>query len=89
MEDWISSGRIADAILLLMLAEGAALTIFYRALGRGPDPKRVWTNLLAGAALVLALRSALNGEGWQMIAVWLSAGLAAHAADLYVRWRSD
>lgn len=89
MEEWFSSGRIAEAILVLMLAEGLAFTALYRATGHGPSPKSVWTNLLAGAALVLALRSALAGDGWQMTALWLTAGLVAHAADMYVRWRND
>lgn len=88
MQELFASGRIADAILILMVVEGVALTLMFRASGRGPDPVRVWSNLLPGAALVLALRSALSGDGWQLIALWLTAGLAAHAADLYLRWRS-
>jgi hypothetical protein len=45
--------------------------------------------MLAGAGLLLALRAALTGAAWHMIAAWLLAGLAAHLFDLYLRrpWR--
>jgi hypothetical protein len=44
-------------------------------------------NLLAGACLLMALRSALSGSGWAWIAAWLFAALVAHLADLARRWR--
>jgi hypothetical protein len=88
MQSWFASGWIADVVLLLMLTEGVLLAIFYRVTAMGPSPRLVWSNLLAGAALVMALRSALVGEGWQMTAVWLIVALAAHGFDLYLKLRN-
>ncbi len=87
MADLITSGSIASVILALMLVEGVALTALHFTKGLGPPPLLVWSNLLAGAAFVLALRSALTGAPWQIIAVWLAASLVAHVIDLFVRWR--
>lgn len=81
-----ASGRIVDAILLLMLLEFLAL-LLWRAAGRvGPHPLDVLPYLLSGAALMVALRMALTGAGWQSIATCLLAAFAAHLLDLYRRW---
>lgn len=87
MENLFATGQIADVVLALMVLEGIALTALYRAKGIGMTPRAVWTNLAAGAALFLALRSALVGAHWHVTAGFLVAGLLAHAADLAVRWQ--
>lgn len=87
MEQLFSSGQIVDAVLVLMLLEGLALTLLFRAKRIGIAPKTLWINLAAGAALFLALRSALAGDHWHVTAAFLVAGLLAHAADLAVRWQ--
>ena len=46
-------------------------------------------NLASGAALMLALRAALIGTAWPGIAVWLAAALAAHLAEMVIRFRRD
>lgn len=38
--------------------------------------------LLPGALILLAVRAALTGSGWPMVALWLALSLPAHAADL-------
>lgn len=81
-----ASGRIIDAVLLLMLLEGALLLGLRARTGRGVAPKTLLTNLAAGAALMLALRAALTGAPWTTTAAFLAAALAAHLADLFVRW---
>jgi hypothetical protein len=43
-------------------------------------------SLAAGAALLLALRSALAGQAWEGVALWLIVALAAHVLDLKLRW---
>lgn len=80
------SGRIVDLILGMMLLEALALGIWRRRTGRGVPLPGLLTNLAAGACLLLALRAALGGDGWEMVAVWLGAGLATHVADLRGRW---
>ncbi|MFM8745788.1 MAG: hypothetical protein ACKOED_03870 [Aestuariivirga sp.] len=42
-------------------------------------------NGLAGAALVLAMQSALRGAGWLFVASYLLAGLLAHLVDVVLR----
>lgn len=81
------SGRIVDLILVLVAVEGAALIVARRITARGPSPTQILANLSAGAALLLATRSALAGEAWTLTAAWLGAALLAHAWDLMARWR--
>ncbi len=83
----LSSGRLFDLILLGMLLEGAALLLYRRRTGRGPSPRAYVANLLAGAFLLLALRGALTGAGAGPIAIALAGALAAHVADMALRWR--
>ena len=74
-------------ILVLIAIEAAALLIWRRLTGNGPAV--VLSNLLAGAALLLAMRLALSGEAPPLVGLALLAGLAAHLADLRARWRWD
>jgi hypothetical protein len=87
LEQLFSSGAIVYVVLLLMVVEGIVLTLLNRTSAIGPSPKLVWSNLLAGAALVMALQTALLHQTWHLTAVWLAAALAAHVFDLYVKWR--
>ncbi|MCT8266077.1 hypothetical protein NYQ83_02225 [Afifella sp. JA880] len=87
MAGLIESGRIADLILLLVLAEAVGLVYFYRRTGRGVRPLDLLVNLAAGATLILALRAALVGAEWQVIAFFLTLAGLAHLGDLVRRWR--
>lgn len=80
MTGWI------DGILLLMLVEGVGLVLWRQRTGRGP--RAIWPNLLAGAALLLAMRLALTGEALAWVGLALLAGLAAHLLDLRSRWKA-
>ena len=87
MAEFFASGRMVDAILLLMLAEAVRLTILRQRYGRGPATLPLLCFLVAGAALMLALRAALTGAAWKSVAGWLVLAFAAHGADLALRWR--
>lgn len=87
MQELFATGRIADIVLVLMLLEGIALTALYRTRHIGIDTVSLWINLAAGAALFLALKSALTHQEWTTTAAYLVAGLIAHVADLAARWR--
>lgn len=71
-----------------MLAETFAL-LGYRRLsrGRGVAPKSLLANMAAGSCLLLALRAALTGAEWGLVAGCLLAGLIAHLVDLSIRWQ--
>lgn len=88
MSAWFASGRIVDLILLLMLAEGAALWLWYRRRASGLAPADLLINLASGMSLLLALRAALTGLGWHWIALALIAALCCHVADLRRRWQA-
>ena len=86
LASWFASGRIVDGILLLVAAE--ALILAWLSRRGGPPLPSLLTNLASGAALMLALRAALVGAGWIVIAGWMLAGLVAHLADLGLRVRA-
>lgn len=81
-----ASGRIVDFILLLVLAEAVGLVALHRATGHGPAPGALLPNLAAGACLLLALRFALRGAAWPVLALCLLGSLVAHLLDLRDRW---
>ncbi|MCJ2055587.1 hypothetical protein MKL09_03355 [Methylobacterium sp. J-048] len=86
MEALFASGRIVDAILALVVLEALLLAWLARRRGVGLPP--LLANLAAGAALMLALRAALVGSGWPIVAAWMLAGLLAHLTDLGLRFRT-
>lgn len=87
MAGWFASGAVVDAILLLMVLEGALIAILRRRTGTGVPARDLLAMLAAGGCLMLALRAALVGAAWPWIALALSAALVAHLADLVRRWR--
>lgn len=88
MEEIIKSGHVVDIIVALMMLEAAVLYALYRKLGHGIPPAGLFGNLLAGICLLMALRTALTGGDWWLIAFWLAASLAGHLLDLRSRWQS-
>ena len=84
-----ASGRIVDAILVLVALEALVLLGVRARWGRGPAPGALLSNLASGAALMLALRAALTGAAWLSVAAWLAAALAAHIAEMVIRFRRE
>jgi hypothetical protein len=77
-----------DLILALIALEGVGLLVLRRVTGRGPSAGALLPNLLAGAALLVAMRLALTGEAPALVGLALLAGLLAHLADLRGRWNT-
>ncbi len=88
VEQLISSGRIVDLIVCVMIVEGLLLTVLQRRLGFELSLRRIIVMLLAGVFLLLALRVSLQGGSWTWIALWLLAALIAHILDLLSRLSS-
>lgn len=86
MRDLFTSGRIVDAILLLMALEAIALVWLHRRTGLGPSLPAVAAMLGAGLFLLLALRIALTGGAWFFMAAALAGSLVCHLVDLKSRW---
>ena len=85
--DLVTSGAIADLVLIFMLCESVALSLW---LGR----KRAWRRLggilpglAGGALLVLALRAEMTDAGWLIVVACIAAWGVGHAFDLYFRLR--
>lgn len=87
MEWLVRSGHVADVILACLVIEGALLFAWRRYAGRGPGVADILAILLPGAFLVLALRFALTGAAWPLVAAMLVAALVAHLVDLGRRLR--
>ena len=86
LQDMVTSGRIVDLVIAFMALEALALFVYCRCTPLGPAPADIAAMLLAGLCLLLALRAALTGADWLWVAVFLSAALVAHLADLRRRW---
>jgi hypothetical protein len=81
MQALIASGRIVDLILVIMAANSAWLLLARRA--QGWDMREIACTMLPGAFILLALRAALVGEPWTMVAFWLLMSLPAHLYDIW------
>lgn len=86
MKELFSSGQIADAVMLVMALEAAVLIAWNRMTGSGPRPGALLVMLGAGFFLVLALRTALTGGAWEVMAAALAASGVCHVADLKSRF---
>lgn len=87
MADAFASGLVIDVILAVMVLEALALFIYRQRTGKGPTVAETLANLASGACIMLAVRSALTGDVWQITAAWLMAAFASHLADLAIRFR--
>jgi hypothetical protein len=88
MQQLVVSGRIVDLILLLIVLEIAVLGYIRARRGSGIAWRALLPNLIAGAALLLALRAAITGAAWPWTALWLAVAGLAHVADLRTRWEA-
>lgn len=77
MERFVQSGRLADFLLFVLVAEAAWLIVIHRR-----TPLGALSALAPGACLVLALRFALTGAGWLWVIAAVTASLPFHLIDL-------
>ncbi len=80
------SGRIVDLLFGFIVIEVLALVTVRKLSGRGVPAVDLIVSLLAGMALLLALRAALQGAAWPKVAAFLGLALLAHLADVARRW---
>jgi hypothetical protein len=76
MQAYFTSGHAIDVVLAFMAVEALVLIALKR------PPLTVALTILPGAAMMLALRAAMTGGSWQIIALWLTVSLPLHLADL-------
>ncbi len=87
MIEFFSSARVVDLVLVVVSLEVLGISLYWRATGRGIAPTHLLPNLLAGAALVLALRLALSDFSWPWYTACLAVAGIANVTDLRQRWR--
>jgi hypothetical protein len=84
---FFANGRVADLLLVVMAIEFAALTITAPSKARAGRALDLVFTLAPGACLTVALRMALTGASWPWVALWVTAALPFHVADLLRRRR--
>ena len=86
MNEWFSNGRVVDVILVALALECALLVLLTRLGKRRQLDWAGWLpNVVAGGALLVALRFALADASWTWIAAALGLALLGHVADLRQR----
>ena len=86
LSEWVRSGRIVDLILALVLLEALLLWAWRARLPARPQGLDLIGVLAPGVCLLMALRGALTGAVWTVIAGWLAAALLPHLFDLARRF---
>lgn len=76
IEAFFSSGHAADLVLAVLAAEAGWLRL------RGWSWTRIAGLIGPAVFIVLALRAALVGAGWEWVAVLLACSLPLHLMDL-------
>ena len=79
--------HLIDLVIAITVLEGLALALYHWRTGRGMAPRDFVPNLVAGLALMLALRAGQSSAAWHWVAIALLAAGLAHATDLRYRWR--
>ena len=82
---WIETGRLIDAIFVLLIVECAVLVIIGRRIGLARPVVAVTSVLLPGVFLMLAIRFALTDAAPLAVAGALLAALVAHVWDVALR----
>lgn len=80
MQDFFDSGRAADLVIAVLLAE-AAWTAFAARRRTAPAPWGRLLHLASGLSLAVALRVALTGGAWPGVAAAMSAGFVFHLGE--------
>lgn len=85
IEDFVASGHASDLILVVMVFEAIFLGVYLKKRGLSRYIPGFWAALVAGAALVLALRAALTGGSVVVIVVCMGLSFAAHLIELALK----
>jgi RsiW-degrading membrane proteinase PrsW (M82 family) len=88
LQNLIVSGRVVDLVLAVMVVEALLLWFYHRSTGKGLTAVEIIITMLAGVFLLIAMRAALTGGDWTLIAMCLTASFAVHLTDLALRWRT-
>ena len=76
MTEFFASGHAVDVVLAVLLAEALLLKF------RGTSWSEIAGALLPAVLMMIALRAALTGASWPMIAIPLTLAFPVHIYDL-------
>ena len=82
MAELFASGTLIKCIVGLLCAEAAALAILRKRARLVLGYWDIVASLGAGAALLMALESALRGKSWPWLAIWLALAFVLHIVDI-------
>jgi hypothetical protein len=85
MDELVSTGRVVDLILVVVILEWLVFPSWSRRRGRRTSRLGLALASLPGIFLLLALRAALDHADWRWIALFLAASFPAHLVDLWRR----
>jgi len=88
IEQALQSGQIVDFILMIVIVEVIALTLYWWKTGNGLSFSVLVPMVGAGTCLMLAMRAVLVGSPIHILAFWLLCSLVFHVIDLRIRWSS-
>ena len=80
-------GGLIDTIIAITLLEVTVLLLYHYQTKRGLKPRDYLLSVASGLCLMLALRCALAGSAWYVLASFLTAAGFAHVADIVLRLR--
>lgn len=86
--NFVASGDVILVVVAVMVAEILLLGAWRWRRGGGMPIPELLANSGAGGSLALAVRSALLGEGPQMVAFWLVLAAIAHTSFIVLRLRA-
>lgn len=92
MAEFLESGALIDAILVLVALEALAFLVLYKLVPTAPrlfapHLATLWPTLLSGALLMLAVRLAITDAHWMSVASVLAAAGLSHVVDIALRFR--
>jgi hypothetical protein len=77
LDELFRSGRAIDIVMAVMLVEALVLVARKRS-----DPLSILLALLPGMLILVALRLAITGSGWPVVAAVLLLSWPVHLADI-------
>jgi hypothetical protein len=82
---FFASGLATDLVIAVLVVEVVVIALWRRRHGQSARLANLIAAALPGLCLVMALRAALIGGDWTVVALWLAASFPAHLVDLWRR----
>jgi hypothetical protein len=88
LAEFFLGGTAVDIVLAMVVVEAVALAFASRLGPRARALQGLGWSMASGGCLVVALRVAVAGGPWPLLAAGIAGSLAAHLMDLRQRWNA-